>query len=90
VVEFDLPPGIDVPIRPDLTPAGVTERDRHLIALLADGAPEQRIAAELGLAPSSVQRETELVRAKFGARDRAHLVALAYRLGTIELPRKQP
>jgi len=54
-------------------------RETHVLALIADGATDREIAATLFLAESTVSADVRRLRAKLGARNRAHAVALWFR-----------
>ena len=52
-----------------------------MLALLAAGYTREPAAAELGLAPSTVQGHVARILAALGARNAAHAVAIAHRRG---------
>jgi PAS domain S-box-containing protein len=57
--------------------AGVTPREREVIALLARGATSREIADELYISPETVRTHVRNAMEKTGTRTRAHLVAAA-------------
>ncbi|MBQ0885991.1 response regulator transcription factor [Streptomyces sp. RM72] len=61
--------------------AALTAREREITALVADGKSDKEIAAELFLSPLTVRTHVQRAKTKLGARDRAQLVAHAYRSG---------
>ncbi|MET7325136.1 response regulator transcription factor [Streptomyces sp. NPDC005549] len=63
--------------------AALTAREREVTALVADGKSDKEIAAELFLSPLTVRTHVQRAKTKLGARDRAQLVAHAYRSGLV-------
>lgn len=62
----------------------LTNADRHLIAMLADGYPYKRIGPLIGIHPASVgNRVMSLVR-RTGTENPRHLVATALRCGWLD------
>lgn len=72
---------------PDLSagPAAprLTSREVAVLRGIADGVPFADIASQLSLSGSSIDGAVKSLRVKFGANDRAHLVALAFRSGVL-------
>ena len=64
-----------------LNPDGLTERESEVITLIAEGLSNQQIARTLVLGVSTVKTHINHILAKTGCRDRAAVVAYAYRLG---------
>jgi DNA-binding NarL/FixJ family response regulator len=63
-------------------PAGpLSEREREIVALLAGGATDTQIAAQLFLSVNTVRSHLERIRDKTGARRRAELVRHAIQAG---------
>jgi len=54
----------------------LTRRERDVLARVADGASNDRIAAELRLSPNTVKRHTANIREKLGVHSRLHAAAL--------------
>ncbi|MHC9297397.1 LuxR C-terminal-related transcriptional regulator [Mycobacterium sp. LTG2003] len=65
--------------------AQLTPREQDVLALLFEGIPVKEIAAALALNPPDARFHLSNITAKFGARDLAQLVALAY-AGDLDLP----
>jgi DNA-binding NarL/FixJ family response regulator len=77
------------PTRPALTPtsmAVLTEREREIVALVAQGLTNDEIAAELTLSPATARTHVSRAMVKLHARDRAQLVVFAYQSGLIRPP----
>ncbi len=64
---------------------GLTEREREVLALIAQGKTSTEIAAELVLSPHTVQSHREHVMAKLGLHSKAALIKYAIAKGLIEL-----
>ena len=62
-----------------------SKREREILALLAKGSTDVKIAEILNLSPATVQTHVRNAKAKLGARTRAQAVALALVGGLIEL-----
>jgi len=61
--------------------AGLTDRERDVLAEVAAGLSNNEIAAALHLSPATVRTYVSRLLTKLGARDRAQLVVYAYRAG---------
>jgi len=59
----------------------LTEREREITALVAEGLSNDEIAARLFLSPATAKTHVNRAMTKLGARDRAQLVVFAYRSG---------
>jgi DNA-binding NarL/FixJ family response regulator len=66
--------------------AQLTDRERHITALAALGMSNHEIAADLHISHATVKTHVNRAMTKLAARDRAHLVAIAYRSGLISPP----
>ena len=74
------------PSRPALTPPAMsvlTEREREVVALVAQGLTNDEIAAELVLSPATARTHVSRSMVKLQARDRAQLVVFAYQSGLV-------
>jgi DNA-binding NarL/FixJ family response regulator len=74
------------PERPDLTPASMTvltDREREIVGLVAQGLTNDEIAAELTLSPATARTHVSRAMVKLHARDRAQLVVFAYQSGLV-------
>jgi DNA-binding NarL/FixJ family response regulator len=78
----DAPPAGESPLA-----ATLTDREREVVALVADGMSNTEIARQLTLSPLTVKTHANHAMTKLGARDRAQLVVLAYQTGLASPPR---
>ena len=72
--------GDDVSAEPPLT-----NRERQVLGLLADGFGNKQIAARLGISTNTVKTHLELLFDKLGASSRTEAVATAVRRGVLLL-----
>jgi DNA-binding NarL/FixJ family response regulator len=63
--------------------AGVTDREREILTLIARGLSNGDIAAHLTLSPATVKSHVGRLLTKLNARDRAQLVVAAYETGLV-------
>jgi DNA-binding NarL/FixJ family response regulator len=75
------------PVRPAPVLAALTDREREVVTLVADGMSNTEIARQLTLSPLTVKTHANHAMTKLGARDRAQLVVLAYQTGLARVPR---
>ncbi len=61
----------------------LTEREREVLRMMADGGSNREIAAELGLSPKTVNRHAENIFDKLGVSSRTAAVAKALKAGAI-------
>jgi DNA-binding NarL/FixJ family response regulator len=59
----------------------LTEREREVITLVADGQSNEEIAERLVVSPATVRTHVSRAMGKLGVRDRAQLVVIAYQSG---------
>lgn len=62
----------------------LTDREREVLSLIADGLPGKQIARALGISERTVKFHTGSILRKFGADNRAQAVALAAQRGLLE------
>ena len=65
------------------TLALLTEREREVLALVAEGLSNDEIAGRLFLSPLTAKTHVSRIMTKLNARDRAQLVVLAYESGLV-------
>lgn len=63
---------------------GLTEREHEVLTYLAEGANNEKIAAELIISPKTVERHRENIMRKLNLHSRAELVRYAIRKGIIK------
>ncbi|MEU1229560.1 response regulator transcription factor [Streptomyces sp. NPDC005828] len=66
--------------------ASLTAREREVMAMAATGLNNEEIAARMYVSPFTVRTHVHRAMAKLDARDRAQLVAIAYRSGLVRAP----
>ncbi len=69
------------PAPPELVSLGVSERERDVLALVAERLSSREIAARLYLSPRTVDKHVQHLLAKTGTHSRTELSDLAARLG---------
>lgn len=65
---------------------GLSRREGQVLALIAQGLSHQEIADWLTVSHETVRTHVKAILRKLQARDRAHAIARAYRLGLITAP----
>ena len=75
-------------VDPDVPPRGsrgkLTQRQREILQLLANGESTTVAARELGLSEETIKTHTKNALARLGARNRTHAVAIALRESLIQ------
>ena len=61
----------------------LTEREREIVALVAEGLSNQEIAEQLFLSPATAKTHVSRAMGKLRVRDRAQLVVIAYESGLV-------
>jgi len=77
------------PTRPAVTPESMellTDREREVVGLVAEGLSNDEIAGELFVSPATARTHVSRAMIKLNARDRAQLVVFAYQAGLVTLP----
>ncbi|MFE2735270.1 response regulator [Streptomyces sp. NPDC059349] len=77
-------PATHAPQRPDPRIAALTDREREILTVIAQGWTNSEIAARLHLAESTVKTHVSRILAKTGARDRVQAVIVAYDAKLVE------
>ena len=67
------------------SPDVLTEREREVLPLLADGLPNKAIALRLGISEHTVKFHVGAILSKLGASSRTEAVVLAARRGLLPL-----
>lgn len=62
----------------------LTEREREVLALVGQGLTNSEIGLRLYLSPLTAKTHVSRIMAKLGARDRVHLVVVAYESGLVQ------
>ena len=73
------------PTRDNAVGTVLTNREREILALLADGLANKQIAARLGISKNTVKTHLELLFDKLGVSSRAEAVATGVRRGFLLL-----
>jgi DNA-binding NarL/FixJ family response regulator len=63
--------------------AGLTDREREVLAEVGAGRSNAEIGAQLYISPATARTHVSRLLGKLGARDRAQLVVLAYETGLV-------
>ncbi|MBC6470403.1 response regulator [Actinomadura alba] len=69
-------------------PDGITARECEVLTLVGRGMSNAEIAAHLFISPATVKAHVARLFTKLGARDRVHLVIMAYETGLVSPPRR--
>ncbi|GIE77994.1 DNA-binding response regulator [Actinoplanes philippinensis] len=69
--------------RPDDT---ITEREREVLTLVGRGRSNAEIAGDLHISPATAKAHVARLFTKLDARDRVHLVIMAYEMGLVTPP----
>ena len=69
------------PTRPHPNLPALTDREREVVVLAAEGLSNDEIAGRLVISPATARTHVSRAMIKLGARDRAQLVVFAYQSG---------
>ena len=69
--------------RPGCDLSRITEREREVLSLVAEGLSNDEIATRLYLSPLTTKTHVSRIMTKLDARDRAQLVVIAYESGLV-------
>ncbi len=69
------------PVKPHPYLHTLTDREREVVSLVAEGLSNQEIAERLVVSPATARTHVSRAMTKLGARDRAQLVVFAYQSG---------
>jgi DNA-binding NarL/FixJ family response regulator len=72
-------------LRPHSQLSTLTEREREIVGLAAEGLSNDEIAQRLGVSSATARTHVSRAMVKLGARDRAQLVVFAYQSGLVDL-----
>lgn len=72
------------PARPAAELDGLTEREREVLALVGQGLTNGEIGEKLFLSPLTAKTHVSRIMSKLNARDRVHLVVVAYESGLVQ------
>jgi DNA-binding NarL/FixJ family response regulator len=61
----------------------LTDREREVLALVAEGLSNAEIGLRLFMSPLTAKTHVSRILTKLGARDRVHLVVIAYESGLV-------
>jgi len=70
-------------LRPGHDLTRITEREREVLSLVAEGLSNEEIATRLYLSPLTTKTHVSHIMTKLAARDRAQLVVIAYESGLV-------
>jgi len=71
------------PTGPSTALAGLTSREREVMALVAEGLTNAEIGERLFMSPATARTHVSRILTKLGARDRTQLVVMAYESGLV-------
>jgi DNA-binding NarL/FixJ family response regulator len=84
IAEFATRPAVAKADVPDMTV--LTDREREVVGLVAQGMTNDEIAAALIMSPATARTHVSRAMIKLNARDRAQLVVFAYQSGLVQAP----
>ncbi len=72
-----------VPVVDGMLGTPLSAREAQVLQLVADGNSNAEVGQQLGLSPGTIKSHMARIARKLGTGDRAHLVAVAMRAGTL-------
>jgi DNA-binding NarL/FixJ family response regulator len=72
------------PRRPHPSLTALTDREREVLVLVAEGLSNDEIASRLVISPATARTHVSRIITKLSARDRAQLVVIAYQSGLLD------
>ena len=72
------------PRRPHPSLIALTDREREVLVLVAEGLSNDEIASRLVISPATARTHVSRIITKLSARDRAQLVVIAYQSGLLD------
>jgi DNA-binding NarL/FixJ family response regulator len=84
ITNFLMSPAPDAHLAPPQRLSELTDREREVMGLAAEGRSNTEIAEILTLSPLTVRTHIHRAMMKLGARDRAQLVVIAYQTGLVQ------
>lgn len=88
-VSSDLLSGTVVRLRQSQADQAITRREREVLALLADGVSNARIAAQLHISVNTVRNHVQRLLTKLDAHSRLEAVAIAVKRGLLPSPARR-
>ncbi|WP_045742910.1 response regulator [Actinoplanes rectilineatus] len=85
IEQFVAPPPAP-PAVPRRSSAGITDREREVLTLVGRGRSNAEIATDLHISPATAKAHVARLFTKLDARDRVHLVIIAYEMGLVLAP----
>lgn len=80
-----IPPEVAARLAERITTNELTEREREVLRLIAQGYSNKSIGDQLHIAEGTVKAHVNSILGKLGARDRTHAVTIAYQRGLLSL-----
>ena len=74
---------VSIMVRPPGAPPTLTAREREVVVCIAEGETTEQIAARLFISRTTVDTHVRKAMGRLGAKNRAHLIALALVAGEI-------
>ncbi|GAA2860405.1 DNA-binding response regulator [Actinoplanes cyaneus] len=81
IEQFTGRPAVPAPVH--RSAEGITEREREVLTLVGLGRSNAEIAAGLHISPATAKAHVACLFTKLDARDRVHLVIMAYEMGLV-------